>query len=150
MVSTPTPSYIISKTSNNQRLLSVGYNHQMSKRFCSDDVLCVSFTWHMVKTCMIRLRVIEGPNAHDQIMSCAFHSFIHYMYLQFSGWKKYTWFSHRHEIAKDWETDMYSLICTEICCCTLYISLHRGCNLTLVSTVCEAAQISLFRAPMDW
>ena len=44
------------------------------------------------------------------------------------------------------ETDMYTLICTEICCCTLYISLHRGCNLTLVSTVCEAALISLFRA----
>ena len=29
------------------------------------------------------------------------------------------------------ETDMYTLICTEICCCTLCISLHRGCNLTL-------------------
>ena len=26
------------------------------------------------------------------------------------------------------------------------VSLHRGCNLTLVSTVCEAAPISLFRA----
>ena len=41
---------------------------------------------------------------------------------------------------------MYTLICIEICCCTLCISLHRGCNLTLVSTVCEAAPISLFRA----
>ena len=38
---------------------------------------------------------------------------------------------------------MYTLLCTEICCCTLYISLHCGCNLTLVSTVCEAALISL-------
>ena len=26
--------------------------------------------------CVIRFRVIEGPNAHDQIAFCAFHSFL--------------------------------------------------------------------------
>ena len=30
----------------------------------------------MVKTRMIRLRVIEGPNVQDQIAFCAFHSFL--------------------------------------------------------------------------
>ena len=30
----------------------------------------------MVKTRVIRLRVIEGPNARDQIVFCAFHSFL--------------------------------------------------------------------------
>ena len=30
----------------------------------------------MFKTCMIRLRVIEGPNTRDQIVLCAFHSFL--------------------------------------------------------------------------
>ena len=29
-----------------------------------------------VKTCVIRLRVIESPNVCDQIVSCAFHSFL--------------------------------------------------------------------------
>jgi len=34
--------------------------------------------FHMtdVKTRVMRLRVIESPNAHDQIVSCAFHSFL--------------------------------------------------------------------------
>ena len=32
--------------------------------------------WQMVKTRMIRLQVIEGPSARDQIMFCAFHSFL--------------------------------------------------------------------------
>ena len=26
----------------------------------------------MVKTCVVRLRVIKGPNAHEQIVFCAF------------------------------------------------------------------------------
>ena len=30
----------------------------------------------MVKTRVVRLRVIEGPNARDQIVFCAFHSFL--------------------------------------------------------------------------
>ena len=38
--------------------------------------LCVIFMWQMVKTCVIRLRVIDGPNARDQIGFCAFHSFL--------------------------------------------------------------------------
>ena len=29
----------------------------------------------MVKTCVIKLQVIEGPNAHDQITYDTFHSF---------------------------------------------------------------------------
>ena len=34
------------------------------------------FHGHMVKTRVIRLRVIEGPNAHDQSAFFAFHSFL--------------------------------------------------------------------------
>ena len=30
----------------------------------------------MVKTRVIRIRVIEGPNVHDQIALCAFYSFL--------------------------------------------------------------------------
>ena len=37
-------------TRNNQRLLSVGDNDRRSKRFCSNAVLCISFTWLIVKT----------------------------------------------------------------------------------------------------
>ena len=62
-------------TSNNQRLQSVGDNDQGSKRFFS-SVLCVSFMWQMVKTCMIRLRVIEGPKVRDQSAFCSFHTFL--------------------------------------------------------------------------
>ena len=36
----------------------------------------------MVKTLMIRLQVIEGPNALDQIMFCAFHSFLDPVYME--------------------------------------------------------------------
>ena len=36
----------------------------------------VSFKWETVKTHIIRLQVIEGPNARDQIAFCAFHSFL--------------------------------------------------------------------------
>ena len=42
----------------------------------SRTVLCVSFTRQMVKTRLIRLRVIEGPSARDQSALCAFHSFL--------------------------------------------------------------------------
>ena len=44
-------------TSNDQRLRSAGDNNRRSTRFCSRAVLCVSFTWQMVK------------NAPDQISS---------------------------------------------------------------------------------
>ena len=30
----------------------------------------------MVKTSVIRLRVIEGPHVHDQSVLCAFHTFL--------------------------------------------------------------------------
>ena len=63
-------------TSNNQRLGSAGDNDRRSKRFCSNAVLCVSFTWQMFKTRVIRLRGVEGRNARDQIAFCAFHSFL--------------------------------------------------------------------------
>ena len=35
-------------------------------------LLCLSFTWQIVKTRVIRLRVIEGPNARDQSAFCAY------------------------------------------------------------------------------
>ena len=53
---------IIIITSNNQRLRSAGDNDQRSKCFCFRAVLCVSFTQQMVKTRVIRLWVVEGPN----------------------------------------------------------------------------------------
>ena len=61
-------------TSNNQR--SAGDNDRRSKHFCSSAVLCVGFTWQIVKTRVISLRGIEGRNTHDQIVFCAFHSFL--------------------------------------------------------------------------
>ena len=63
-------------TSDNQRLGSAGDNDRRSKRFCSSAVLCVSFTWQAVKTRVIRLRVIESPNARDQSAFCGFHTFL--------------------------------------------------------------------------
>ena len=67
----------LNKTSNNQRLRrSAGNNDPRSKRFCSSVVLCVSFTWQMIKTRVIRLRVIEGPNARDQIAFSVFNTFL--------------------------------------------------------------------------
>ena len=62
------------QTSNNQRLRSAGYIDRRSKRFCSNAVVCVRFTWQMVKTREFRLRVIEDPNARDQSAFCAFHT----------------------------------------------------------------------------
>ena len=70
------PKAFIIITSNNQRLGSAGDNDRRSKRFCSNAVLCVSFTWQMFKTRVIRLRGVEGRNARDQIAFCAFHSFL--------------------------------------------------------------------------
>ena len=67
---------LFASTGNNQRLQSAGDNDGRSKRFCSNAVLCVSFTWQMVKTRVIRLRGIEGRNARDQIAFCAFHYFL--------------------------------------------------------------------------
>ena len=36
-------------TRNNQRLLCAGDNDRRSKRFCSNAVLCIRFTWSIVK-----------------------------------------------------------------------------------------------------
>jgi len=38
--------------------------------------LCVSFTWQIAKTRLIRLRGVEGRNARDEIALCAFHSLL--------------------------------------------------------------------------
>ena len=54
----------------------ISNNDRESKRYCSNAVLWVSFLWQIVKTRVIRLRVIEGPNARDQIALCAFHSIL--------------------------------------------------------------------------
>ena len=64
------------RTSNNQRLRSAGDNDRRSKRFWSSAVLCVSFTRQIVKTRVVRLRVIDGPNARDQSALRAFHTFL--------------------------------------------------------------------------
>ena len=47
------PGYLY--TSNNQRLQSAGDNDRRSKRFSSSVVLCVSFTWQMVKSARDRI-----------------------------------------------------------------------------------------------
>ena len=52
------------KISNNQRLESAGDNDRRSKHFCSITMLCVSFSWQIVKA-----RVIK-------IAFSAFHSFL--------------------------------------------------------------------------
>ena len=64
--------------SNNQRLWGAGDNDRRSKRFCSIAVLCASLTRQIVKTGVIRLRVMEGPNARGQIcvLCISFHSFL--------------------------------------------------------------------------
>ena len=67
---------IVISSSNNQRLRSAGDDDRRSKRFCSSAVLCVSFTWQMVKTRVISLRAIESPNTSDQITFFAFPSFL--------------------------------------------------------------------------
>ena len=62
-------------------LRSAGDNDRRSKCFCPSVVLCVIFTWQMVKNVcdqihMIRIWVIEGANVRDQIVFCAFHTFL--------------------------------------------------------------------------
>ena len=52
------------------RATTIEGQNSWSKRFC------VSFTWQMVKTRVIRLLVIEGPSARDQSAFCAFHTFL--------------------------------------------------------------------------
>ena len=61
----------------NQRLQSAGDNNQRSKCFCSDAVLCTSFT--MVDGQNMRDQITSdrrAKNASDQIAFCAFHSFL--------------------------------------------------------------------------
>ena len=58
--------YTCTYTSNNQR----------PKRFCFSAVLCVGFTWQVVKTRVTRLLGVEGRKAQDQIVFCAFRSFL--------------------------------------------------------------------------
>ena len=56
--------------SNNQRLGNAGDTDQRSKRFCSNTVLYASQnTQHLIMR-------VESQNAHDQIVLCAFHSFL--------------------------------------------------------------------------
>ena len=64
------------RTGNNWRLWSVGDNDRSSKCFRSNAVLCISFTWQMIKTHMIRLWGVESRNVSDQIAFCEFHSFL--------------------------------------------------------------------------
>ena len=61
-------------TSNNKRFRSAGDNDWRSKSLCF--AYYISFTWVIVKTRIIILRVMEGPNAPDHIAFCAFHSFL--------------------------------------------------------------------------
>ena len=66
---------------NNLLVITKGYGVrattiERSKRFCSIAVLCVSFTLQIVKTRVIKLRVIQGLNGSDQITFCAFHSLL--------------------------------------------------------------------------
>ena len=58
-----------------QKLGSAGESDRRSKHFCSNAVLCLSFTWQKVKAHVIRLPGVEGRNAPNQIAFCAFHSF---------------------------------------------------------------------------
>ena len=68
----PWTNYLGCINSNNQRLGSARDNDRMSKRFCSNAVLCVSFTWQMVKTRVkVETRVIKLCSDFY-----AFHSFL--------------------------------------------------------------------------
>ena len=57
-------------TSSNQRLRSAGNNDRRSKRFCYNAVLWVSFTWKMVKTRVIGLRVRWSKHAWSNFVMC--------------------------------------------------------------------------------
>ena len=62
---------MITKGYRVQATMIIGQN-----AFACIAVLWVSFMWQIVKTHMIRLQVMEGPNTHDQIAFCAFRSFL--------------------------------------------------------------------------
>ena len=66
----------LNRTGNNLRLESAGDNDRSSKCFCSNVVLCISFTRQMIKTRVIRLRGVESRNVCDQIAFCSFLSFL--------------------------------------------------------------------------
>ena len=59
-------------TRNYRRLWSTGDNGRRSKRFCYNAALCASFTWQMVKTCVIRWRMIDVQT--HVIRLCSMHS----------------------------------------------------------------------------
>jgi len=68
-------------TGNNQRIRSADDNDRRSKCFLLQH--CALRKFHVTDSenmCdqifVIRFRVIEGPNVHDQIAFCAFHSFL--------------------------------------------------------------------------
>ena len=57
--------------------ITIGYRVRVvTKRFCSIALLCVNFTWQIVKTHVIRLWKVADPNTHDQIALRAFLSFL--------------------------------------------------------------------------
>ena len=45
------------RTTSNQRLRNAGDNDRRPKRFCSSTVLSISFSWQIIKTCVIRLQM---------------------------------------------------------------------------------------------
>ena len=47
--------------------MTEGYGVRATTIEGKNALLSVSFTWQMVKTRVIRLRVIEGPNARDEL-----------------------------------------------------------------------------------
>ena len=76
---TVTYSVIYLPTSNNQRLRSAGgYFYAFAPSLGCTLRRCALRKFHVTdsQTCVIRLRVIEGPKAHDQILFFAFHSFL--------------------------------------------------------------------------
>ena len=64
-------------TSNNQRLRNAGENDRRPKHFCSSTVLCISFTWQMVKTWVIRLQV--GRRSKHVWLNCVLATYIQRM-----------------------------------------------------------------------
>ena len=52
---------------NYQRLGSAGDSDRRSKRFCSNVVLCVRFTWYMVKTLLLTPAIDKGNNENKTI-----------------------------------------------------------------------------------
>ena len=88
----------------------------------------------MVKTRVIRLRVIEGPNVSDQITSRAFHSLL--MEVQTNA--GYIHATHA------WEDDNNLKIRTAGSSYHPQLACVADVNLTPVSNVCEASPRSLF------